>query len=73
MHAESTDFDKWLFAEDRKVGDIGTFYGTTDSKEDKFDASKDKAYVVNVIYVTEPVHRDETPTVEFGHILLTKD
>ena len=73
MHAEATDFDKWLFAEDRKVGDIGTFYGTTDSKEDKFDASKDKTYVVNVIYVTEPVHRDETPSVEFGHILLTND
>lgn len=72
-HAEATDFDKWLFAEDRKVGDIGTFYGTTDSKEDKFDASKDKTYVVNVIYVTEPVHRDETPSVEFGHILLTND
>ena len=73
MHAESTDFDKWLFSEDRKVGDFGTFYGSAESKEDKFDGSKDNSYVVNVVYVTEPVHRDETPTVEFGHILLTKD
>ena len=73
MHAESTDFDKWLFSEDRKVGDFGTFYGSTESKEDKFDGSKDNSYVVNVVYVTEPVHRDETPSVEFGHILLTKD
>ena len=70
-HAESTDFDKWLFSEDRKVGDIGTFYGTGETKEDKFDGSKDKSYTVNVFYVTEPVHRDETPSVEFGHILLT--
>jgi hypothetical protein len=73
MHAESTDFDKWLFSEGRKVGDFGTFYGTTESKEDKFDGSKDTSYVVNVIYVTDPVHRDETPSVEFGHILLTKN
>ena len=72
-HAESTDFDKWLFSEDRKVGDIGTFYGTAESKEDKFDGSKDKSYIVNVFYVTDPVHRDETPSVEFGHILLTNN
>ena len=70
-HAESTDFDKWLFSQDRKVGDIGTFYGTGETTEDKFDGSKDKSYTVNVFYVTEPVHRDETPSVEFGHILLT--
>ena len=72
-HAESTDLDKWLFDEERKAGDFGTFYGTGESKEDKFDKEKDKSYVVNVLYVTDPVHRDETPSVEFAHILLTKD
>lgn len=73
LHAESTDKDKWMFATDRKAGDVGIFYGTGETKEDKFDSDKDKSYVVNVFYITEPVHRDETKAVQFGHILLTKD
>ena len=73
LYAESTDKDKWLFSEDRKAGDISIFYGTGETTEDKFDEDKDKTYVVNVFYVTDPVHRDETPTVEFGHILLTTE
>ena len=62
-----------MFATDRKAGDVGIFYGTGETKEDKFDSDKDKSYVVNVFYITEPVHRDETKAVQFGHILLTKD
>ena len=70
--AESTDKDKWIFAEDRKEGDIGTFYGTEEKTEDKFDAEKDTSYVVNVFRVTKPAYRQEELTVNFGHILLLK-
>ena len=73
MYAESTDLDKWLFDEERKEGDVSIFYGSAESKEDKFDKTKDTSYVVNVLRVTDPVHRDETPSVEFGHILLTEN
>lgn len=71
LHSDKTDRAKWLFSEDRKIGDISTFYGTSESSTDSFNKDTDKTYTVNVFYVTDPVHRDETATVEFGHILLT--
>ncbi len=71
--AESTDKDKWIFSEDRKEGDIGTFFGTEEKTEDKFDETKDTSYVVNVFRVIKPAYRQEELTVNFGHILLLKD
>lgn len=70
-YAESTDKDKWLFNSETKVGDVGVFYGTEESKEDKFNKETGTSYVVNVFRVEKTAYRIETPSVQFGHILLT--
>ncbi|MBR5451474.1 MAG: hypothetical protein IKV36_00580 [Clostridia bacterium] len=57
-YKDSTEMQKWVFSEDRKVGETKIFPGT-----EKF----------TVIFIVEPSHKDETPSKNFGHILLTLD
>lgn len=72
-YGESTDREKWMFATDRKAGDFGTFYGTSETSKNEFNPDKDTSFTVNVFYMEKPSYLQETLTVQFGHILLTKE
>ena len=72
LYGESTDMEKWLFDDETKVGDKGTFYGSDDNDEDKFNKEKDTSYTVNVFHVTRTAYVKDTKVVHFGHILLTE-
>ncbi len=73
--AETSDKDKWLFDEERKVGDTGIFYGNDETKEDAFKLEdvKDEegmTYYVHAFNVVKTGYLDEKLTIDFGQILL---
>ena len=70
-YGESSDREKWMFKDGRQAGDFGTFYGTSEKETNEFDATKDKEFYVSVYRMVKPAYVIETPSVEFGHILLT--
>ena len=70
-YGESSDREKWMFKDGRQAGDFGVFYGTAEKETNEFDATKDKEFYVTVYYIQKPAYLIETPSVEFGHILLT--
>lgn len=57
-YKDGSDMQKWVFSTDRKAGDTKVFPGT-----EKF----------TVVLIVEPSHKNETPSKNFGHILLSLD
>lgn len=57
-YKDSSDMQKWIFSNERTAGEANVFAGT-----EKF----------TVVLILEPSHKDETPSKNFGHILLTLD
>ena len=69
---DEKESQKWLFAEDRKEGDV-TLIEDGDGAKDAEVAAKDKHYTADVLLMVKPRYRDEVKVRDGAYMVFTKE